>query len=520
MILKRGLAILTLLTLTTPTLAAEPNPKTVAPLVDEACILVAHVDLTKVSVDPLFNEAIRFVDALFENNKQPDASKQLLAMRTQVNVARVAADQFLKMATDGLKINDAYLIFSLQDIFPEPAMFAAVPMHDGLDPKKIGDFAKTFKLGQPERVGDFLVLVLNDERTRKPVLARLESIRPDARPELAEALAAVGPAPIRITVTFPKYAQEVFEDVAPRLPDELGGQSTGELLGTTRWIALGVDPEKVALNGIVQCNSPEAAKKARDLIEKGITALHAVEPEVSERLPKADLDHFLAEHGPKIEKDRVVWTLAAGKPGGKALRALLLKLVPPPAEPAPPAVASPDKPRRILPPKIDPEKAADRAIEQYDTNKDGKIAGKELDGAPALKAAIGNLDTDYDGAVTRDEIAARIVWWKKSRLGRMAMQCVVKYRGKPLSGATVVCEPEEFLGEATPGGEGITDKYGTAVLAIPDVMPPGLAPGFYRVKITSKRVNLPEKYNKKTILGLEVALDAAGLREGLVFSLD
>ena len=178
MILKRGLAILTLLTLTTPTLAAEPNPKTVAPLVDEACILVAHVDLTKVSVDPLFNEAIRFVDALFENNKQPDASKQLLAMRTQVNVARVAADQFLKMATDGLKINDAYLIFSLQDIFPEPAMFAAVPMHDGLDPKKIGDFAKTFKLGQPERVGDFLVLVLNDERTRKPVLARLESIRP------------------------------------------------------------------------------------------------------------------------------------------------------------------------------------------------------------------------------------------------------------------------------------------------------------------------------------------------------
>ena len=274
------------------------------------------------------------------------------------------------------------------------------------------------------------------------------------------------------------------------------------------------------LNGIVQCNSPEAAKKARDLIEKGITALHAVEPEVSERLPKADLDRFLAEHGPKIEKDRVVWTLAAGEPGGKALRALLLKLVPPPAEPAPPAVASPEKPCRILPPKIDPEKAADRAIEQYDTNKDGKIAGKELDGAPALKAAIGNLDTDYDGAVTRDEIAARIVWWKKSRLGRMAMPCAVKYRGKPLRGATVVCEPAEFLGDGVPEGRGVSDDQGRVMLAIPGLTPPGMAPGFYRVKITAKGVNVPEKYNKKTILGLEVALDAAGLREGLVFHLE
>ena len=100
------------------------------------------------------------------------------------------------------------------------------------------------------------------------------------------------------------------------------------------------------------------------------------------------------------------------------------------------------------------------------------------------------------------------------------MHCVVKYRGKPLPDATVVCEPAEFLGEGVPEGRGVTGDCGGAGLAIPGVSPPGLAPGLYRVKITSKSVELPEKYNKKTTLGLEVALDAAGLKEGLVFQLD
>lgn len=520
MLFKRDLTALALLILAAPGFAAEPNPKTIAPLIDEACLLVAHVDLSKVSVDPAFDEAIRFVDALFKEDKQAEANKQLLAMRAQVNVARLAADQFLKMCSGGLKMEEAYVIFSLQDVFPEPAAIVAVPMHDRLDPKQVTTFTTTFGLGKPEQVGDFVVLVVGNDRTREPVMNRLKAIRPDDRPELAEAFAAVEPAPIRLTLTFPKYAKEVFEDVAPRLPDEFGGQSTGELLGTTRWIALGVDPEKVALNAIVQCNSPEAAKNARNLIEKGITALHAVDPEVRERLPRADLERFLAEHGPRIEGDRVVWTLAADEEGGKALRALLLKLVPSPADPASPPVASPEEPRRLLPPQIDPQKAADRAMEQYDTDQDGKIAGKELDSAPALKAAIGNLDTDYDGAVTRDEIVGRIQARKDSKVGRMAMHCVVKYRGKPLGDATVVCEPEEFLGDGVPEGRGVTDARGGARLAIPDVVPPGLAPGLYRVKITARGVNLPEKYNEKTTLGLEVALDAAGLREGLVFELE
>ena len=517
---KRALTAVILLILAAPAFAAEPNPKTIAPLVDEACVIVAHVDMTKVTVDPIFDEAIRFVDALWGGEKQSSTNKQLLAMRTQVNVARVAADQFLKMSTEGLKINEVYVIYSLQDILPEPAVIFAVPIREGLDLKKVTDFAAAFNPGKPERVGDFLVLVLGDIRTSEPGINRLKAVRPDARPELAEAFAAVGPAPIRLTLTFPKYAKEVFEDVFPRLPEKVGGQSTGELIGATRWIALGIDPEKVALKAIVQCDSPEAAKKMRDVVERGIQSLRTVEPEVAKRLPKMQIDRFLAEHGPQVEKSRVVWTLAAGEPGGKALRSLLLKLVPSPAEPAAPSVAAPKKSGRLVPPKIDRQEAADLAMKQYDTDKDGEIAGKELDGAPALKSAIKNLDTDKDGAVSHDEIVGRIQAWQDSRVGRMAIQCTVAYRGQPLPDATVVFEPEEFLGAAMQSGEGVTDANGTAVMSIPDIVPPGLAPGLYRVKITSKKVKLPEKYNKKTTLGQEISNDAAGMETGLIFWLD
>ena len=326
MAFKRSLAMLILLALAAPALAAEPDAKTVAPLVDEACLLVAHVDLTKVSVDPAFDEAIRFVDAIFEGDKQPEAKKQLLAMRTQVNVARVAADQFLKMCTDGLKIQEAYVIFSLQDIFPEPAMFVAVPMHDGLDPKKVGEFLKTFGLGEPERIGEFLVLVLGDDRTREPVLGRLKEIHPDARPELAQAFAAIGPAPIRLTLTFPKYAKEVFEDVAPRLPEQIGGQSTGELIGATRWIAVGIDTKEVSVEAVVQCNSLLAAKRVGVLMDNVMDAVAKTKLPVplKEQLPKKRLQTFWKDHGPEIEDDRVTWKLAINEPDGRTLRDLLV----------------------------------------------------------------------------------------------------------------------------------------------------------------------------------------------------
>ncbi len=48
-----------------------------------------------------------------------------------------------------------------------------------------------------------------------------------------------------------------------------------------------------------------------------------------------------------------------------------------------------------------------------------------------------------------------------------------------------------------------------------------MAPGLYRVVVTAPGMNIPAKYSTEadTVLGQEVALDAAGIREGIKFDL-
>ncbi len=177
------------------------------------------------------------------------------------------------------------------------------------------------------------------------------------------------------------------------------------------------------------------------------------------------------------------------------------------------------KPTRFYPPEINGFSAGFRAIEQFDANKDRKISGAELDKCPGLKAAIENVDADGDGGITAKEITDRVHAWQKSRLGRMSMSCRVVHNGKPLEGAEVKFVPEKFLGETLKTATGKTDQNGMAMICLPDTLPPGVAPGLYRVEITKAGEKIPAKYNTKTIFGQEIALDAKGLQEGIVFDL-
>lgn len=180
-------------------------------------------------------------------------------------------------------------------------------------------------------------------------------------------------------------------------------------------------------------------------------------------------------------------------------------------------------PTRLIPPSIDAETAGKKAIELFDTNKDGKLSGKELDKCPGLKAALGTVDTDHQGEITAEMIAERIRAWQRSKLGRMSLSCTVLHKGKPLDAASVRFVPEEFLGENVKAASGKTDKNGVAMIsiAITDRQdPPGVAPGLYRVEITKNGEKIPAIYNTETTLGQEVALDANGIQEGIKFNLD
>jgi hypothetical protein len=177
-------------------------------------------------------------------------------------------------------------------------------------------------------------------------------------------------------------------------------------------------------------------------------------------------------------------------------------------------------PSRIHPPAINASAAGKQAVEMY--GKDGVIAGENLDKCPALKAALAQIDTTGDKTITAEKITARIKAWQNSKLGRTAFSCTVLRNGQPLAGAEVKFVPEKFLGENMKEASGKTDANGVAMISIPVTDrkdPPGIAPGFYRVEITKAGDNIPATYNTNSIFGQEIALDAAGMREGVKYNL-
>ena len=162
-------------------------------------------------------------------------------------------------------------------------------------------------------------------------------------------------------------------------------------------------------------------------------------------------------------------------------------------------------PPQVPPPTI-PSDAGKRALELYDTNHDGTLEGDELDKVPGLKAALAELDVNHNGKITAAAVDARIQMWKESKLSRVTQLVQITHNGQPLGGATVTCEPESFLGDQIQPATGITNFAGRCGLSIPGANATplrGIAPGFYRVKVTKNGESIPAMYNTETTLGLE-----------------
>ena len=171
-------------------------------------------------------------------------------------------------------------------------------------------------------------------------------------------------------------------------------------------------------------------------------------------------------------------------------------------------------PTAVTPPSIDADGAAEAAMQQYDADGDGFIAGSELDKAVGLKAAMATLDANQDSKVDADEISQRILSWQKSHVGLTGINCLVTMDGRPLPNAKVEFIPEAFLGAEVLPAEGETARTGRAIVSIPTeqrpdpTWPPGVQYGFYKVKITTSGGSpIPAQYNEQTTLGQQVAPD-------------
>ena len=186
-------------------------------------------------------------------------------------------------------------------------------------------------------------------------------------------------------------------------------------------------------------------------------------------------------------------------------------------------------PARVNQPYIDADGAGELAMEQYDTNSDGVVAGDELAKAPGLNSALQRLDTNGDKGVSADEVAARVAAWKKMGVGLMSFGFTATLDGSPLREATVTFEPESFLGTEIKSASCTMNLLGAGSATIakedrPDPKsPPGMQLGLYKVKISrivGGKETIPAKYNEATILGQECAPDVSEiLNNRVVFSL-
>jgi hypothetical protein len=163
----------------------------------------------------------------------------------------------------------------------------------------------------------------------------------------------------------------------------------------------------------------------------------------------------------------------------------------------------------LVVPSYSPQRMAQDALAEYDTNHDGYLDAKELEHCPSLKASLGSIDQDGDHRLSADELTQRIRVYTESELALKRITCRVLLDGHPLQGATVTYVPEKFMGSAIRQASGVTDKTGDATLKVEGQKLPGVQPGFYRVQVSKKSAGGQEtvaaRYNENTTLGTEVS---------------
>ena len=177
-------------------------------------------------------------------------------------------------------------------------------------------------------------------------------------------------------------------------------------------------------------------------------------------------------------------------------------------------------PSRVQPPAIDADDAGEQAMELYDKDGDGFLAGAELDESPGIKAAMETIDGDKDGKVTADEIAERVKAWQATGVGVLTTNSKFTLDGRPLAGAEITFAPEPFLGDNIKTAVGETDNSGSALGTVPKEQrptpdtPPGFQPGLYRIRVSKKvggKETIPAKYNEQTTLGQQYSTDDPAL---------
>src|SRR5207247_5525711 len=129
------------------------------------------------------------------------------------------------------------------------------------------------------------------ERLRTPTSA--------IRPELAAALAATGAAQAQLVISPSEDQRRIVTELFPKIPPELGGRPTADLIQGTRWATVAADvTPKLTIKLLVQAKDEKTAKDLNALVGAGFLAARMA-PNVRRQVPF--VDQLTAALRPQVE---------------------------------------------------------------------------------------------------------------------------------------------------------------------------------------------------------------------------
>lgn len=314
----------------------------ISAFLEEGTIAVAHMDLTRFDVSAAIGELADMIG--LEGDDRARFTKAQARASGVVAALRNAGAAHL------------YATASLQDFARGWRPCILVPVRDGGDPRAV---AAIMYSGDPkgptnreeaveggrhinllgcevcEPVGN--VVLCGTERT----VARLRKAKPTAQPSMSEAFAATGDAAVCLAFAPSADQRRVLTEMAPRLPEELGGGS-GAISDGLLWAVVSVQSSpSLSARLIIQSKDAESAERfqrlligARDMLSQMVHQWHKplkpggpMTPHEAFRrwtgMNSTTFDEFLRLLTPRVEGSRLVLVLDQQNQGIAKLTRLL-----------------------------------------------------------------------------------------------------------------------------------------------------------------------------------------------------
>jgi len=229
-------------------------------LLGKDTVCVVHVDLVNIDIDAVFNNGRKPLEPFLEAIDVESWNKY----RDTVKSGKT-------LLTDGLGIKDVYLVIAFGgNTFPIPG-YVAIPKTDTLNASAISSmldsandsmeinfvFSETddFYCITITPINRHLITAEEFGRKRQETAQSFARRSMTDRPEFLEAHETVRDYPIQVLFAPPKYVKKIFSEIRPELPEPLEKIDLAAMINGLRWKAVGIDPAKPELLGIVEAET-------------------------------------------------------------------------------------------------------------------------------------------------------------------------------------------------------------------------------------------------------------------------